>query len=161
MVDTVISDAQTPTEFVEARQLIEEYAASIGLNLSFQDYASELESIREIYSPPDGCILLARQNGKAVGCVALRLFTEGTCEMKRLYVKPRARGSGLGRKLATHVIQRARSIGYNRMLLDTLDSMDRARSLYRSLGFLEISPYYENPLGDTTYMALDLVKESV
>jgi ribosomal protein S18 acetylase RimI-like enzyme len=136
-----------------------EYAHSIGVDLSFQGFSAELEQLPMMYGPPSGCLLLARRSGEAVGCIGVRAYRARDCEMKRLYVRDGARGSGLGRALALHAIQAARTLGYRRMLLDTLESMDRARDLYRSLNFLEIEPYYETPLAGTRFMALLLTVE--
>ncbi len=155
-VNIVIANAQTPAEFLEARRLFEEYVEEIGLDLSFQNFASELEALPDVYGPPKGCLLLARRNGAIVGCVALRPFEKQICELKRMYVRPSARGQGVARELVRTLIGRAKEMGYNRMVLDTLASMLPARELYRSLGFGEVAPYYENPIEDVVYMKLDL-----
>ena len=128
----------------------------IGLDLSFQNFAPELEALPDVYGPPRGCLLLAGRNGAIVGCVALRPFESQICELKRMYVRPSARGHGVARELARTLIGRAKEMGYGRMVLDTLASMTPARELYRSLGFTETMPYYENPIDDVVYMELDL-----
>ena len=156
MTQTVIANARTPAEFLEARKLFEEYVEDIGLDLGFQNFAAELEALPGMYGPPKGCLLLARRNGAIVGCVALRPLEAQICELKRLYVRPSRRGQGIARELARTLIGRAKELGYKRMVLDTLASMTPARELYRSLGFSETEPYYENPIEDAVYMELDL-----
>ena len=156
MAEASISDAETEDEFLEARRLFEEYARALDIDLGFQNFARELEQLRVMYVPPRGCLLLARRGEAIVGCVALRPFEDDVCEMKRLYVRPAARGLELGRALAKSVIERARRAGYRRMVLDTLARLKPARSLYRSLGFREVAPYYENPIEGAVYMELDL-----
>jgi ribosomal protein S18 acetylase RimI-like enzyme len=134
-----------------------EYAASLGVDLSFQDFAGEMAAFDRIYAPPDGRVLVATNGeGDAVGCVAMRRLDGVTCEMKRLYVRPQARGSGLGRMLAKAIVAEARALGYQRMLLDTLPQMAEASALYRSLGFVDIAPYRYNPIPGTRFMELRL-----
>ena len=156
LTQTIITNAGTPAEFREARKLFEEYAEDVGLDLDFQNFARELEELARMYAPPVGCLLLASRLGLIAGCIGLRRFDREVCEMKRLYVQPSGRGQGVGRALVTAAIGRARQLGYRRMVLDTLASMKPARTLYRSLGFRETDPYYDNPIEDAVYMELNL-----
>lgn len=151
-----IFPAATEEHIVEVRQLFEEYAASLGVDLGFQDFERELAELPGEYAPPSGRLLLARVEGRMAGCVALRKFSHEVSEMKRLYIRPEFRGDGVGRKLAEAVIKAAREIGYTKMLLDTLPSMERAQALYRSLGFRETEPYRYNPVEGTHFMELTL-----
>jgi putative acetyltransferase len=157
-MDTLIavSDALTPDDVAAAATLFREYAASLGLDLGFQDFERELEGLPGDYAPPPGRLLLARVDGDLAGCVAVRAFAEGACEMKRLYVRDAYRGAGLGRTLALASVDAARAAGYSRMLLDTLPQMEAARGIYRSLGFREIAPYRFNPVPGTAFMEVDL-----
>jgi ribosomal protein S18 acetylase RimI-like enzyme len=142
----VIRPAQ-PDDLEAVRSFLSEYAASLQLDLSFQDFDSELADPLRFYE----LVLLAEG-----GCVALRRLDESTCEMKRLYVRPTARGSGLGRLLAEAVIAEARRRGYKRMLLDTLPTMAAAQALYRSLGFRKTESYRCNPVPGATFLELAL-----
>jgi len=141
------------------RGLFEQYAASLGFDLDFQDFESELNDLPGEYAPPAGRVLVAElpePHGKLAGCVALRPLSEDVCEMKRLYVVPRFRGATVGQGLARAVIREARQIGYRAMRLDTVASMKKANALYASLGFQRISPYRHNPLDDAEFFELNL-----
>lgn len=149
--------AQSAEEIDRARELFEEYAAGLGIDLCFQSFEKELAELPGKYVPPGGRLLIAIDEHQAAGCVALRKIADGVCEMKRLYVRPGFRGSGLGHTLAEAIILAAREIGYQRMRLDTLPGkMDRAIAMYRSLGFKEIGPYYDNPVKGALFMELEL-----
>jgi putative acetyltransferase len=143
-----IVEASTPAEFEGCRELFREYAASLGFDLSFQDFEAELADPAAFYA------LLLLAPGR--GCVALRDLGGGVCEMKRLYVRSEARADGLGRRLAEAVIDGATRRGYRRMRLDTVPSMAAAQRLYERLGFREIEPYRFNPIPGTRYLELDL-----
>ena len=143
-------------QIVTARELFKEYEASLGIELTFQGFAQEVAALPGAYAPPAGRLLLATGGAEPAGCVALRPLGGGICEMKRLYVRPPARGARLGRRLAETVIREARDIGYARMRLDTLPSMKEAFALYQRLGFHEIAPYYETPIVGTRFMELPL-----
>jgi ribosomal protein S18 acetylase RimI-like enzyme len=148
--------ALNTTDFAVARRLFEEYAAQIGVDLCFQGFGAELEALPSMYGPPTGCLLLVRQGDDAVACGGLRRLRDGVCEMKRLYVQPRARGASLGRRMVLALISQARALGYARMVLDTLPAMTGAQALYRSLGFRETAPYYLNPDPGALYFELTL-----
>lgn len=146
--------ADSDDHFGKAHALFEEYAALLGIDLSFQRFDEELSNLATVYSPPNGSLLLAFYQDQTSGCVALRKLEEGICEMKRLYVKPQFRNLRIGNALAKGIIDEARRLGYNRMRLDTLPSMARAQALYKSLGFHEIAPYRFNPVDGTVFMEL-------
>ena len=149
--------AQSPEEIESARALFREYAAGLNIDLCFQNFDQEVNGLPGNYAPPSGRLLLAKQGGQVAGCIALRSLGDGACEMKRLYVRPEFRGQGLGKKLVTTLLDAARAIGYQRMLLDTLPGkMDEAIALYRSFGFREIAPYYHNPVEGALFMELEL-----
>ena len=153
-----IHAAESEADVGAARELFREYQRWLGLDLGFQGFAEELANLPGAYAPPKGRLLLASQeeDGVVLGCVALRPWGDGDGEMKRLYVRPRAHGQGLGRKLAEAVITEAKAIGFRRLLLDTLPSMSSAQRLYESLGFVDIAPYRVNPVPGTRFLALDL-----
>jgi putative acetyltransferase len=138
------------------RRLFEEYAATLGFHLDFQDFDEELATLPGAYARPEGTIIVAFSEAEAAGCVALRKIGEGVCEMKRFYVRPAYRGLGFGRALAEAVIEHARRAGYELMRLDTIDTMIEANALYRSLGFEPCEPYRYNPRAGAIYMELRL-----
>ena len=140
----------------EARRLFEEYAASLGFDLGFQDFDRELRELPGEYASPRGALLLARTSDGTIGCVAVRPLATDVCEMKRLYVRPGRRGAGAGRALAEAAVRVARERGYARMRLDTVPSMEAARALYADLGFREIAPYRHNPIAGTAFLELEL-----
>ena len=152
----IICQAALPEELALARALFEEYAAWLGIDLSFQGFAAELAGLPGPYAPPQGRLLLALQDGLALGCVALRPQEEGVCEMKRLYVRPPFRGQGVARQLVDRLVHEARLTGYQRMRLDTLPGMRAAIRLYEALGFVRCPAYYATPLPDTIFMELQL-----
>lgn len=151
-----ISLATTTKDLAAVRQLFEEYAASLGVDLGYQGFAKELRELPGVYGLPRGRLLLAIVEGAATGCVALRPRDDRTCEMKRLYVRPRRQGFGLGRTLAERVIAEAQAIGYSTMLLDTLPNMHGALRLYESLGFIRRAPYFQSPIEGNVFMELQL-----
>ena len=154
---TYIAQAQSAEDIAHARELFREYEAWLEVDLCFQSFEKELAELPGKYSPPDGRLLLALDNEKVAGCAALRKIGDGICEIKRLFLRPDFRGRGLGRKLAEAIISEAKQIGYERMRLDTLPpKMNDAIALYRSLGFEEIEPYYDNPVPGAKFMELDL-----
>ncbi len=134
------------------RELFSEYGRSLGIDLSFQDFDQELATLPGKYTPPDGAVIIALQGAVACGCVALRRIDQATCEMKRLYVRPDARGLGIGAELVRLIVDRAKSRGYRAMRLDTLPSMKSAIALYASFGFREIPAYTFNPIHGAVYM---------
>ncbi len=144
----------------ETARIFREYAASIEVDLCFQDFDAELAALPGDYSPPRGQLLLAMVEGVVAGCGALRPVPDSdypnACEMKRLYVRPAFRGFGIGRLLVQALIDEATRAGYSTVLLDTLDDMEAARGLYSSFGFVEIPPYYFNPIAGAHYLKAEL-----
>jgi ribosomal protein S18 acetylase RimI-like enzyme len=139
-------------------RLFNAYASSLGVDLAYQDFATELATLPGKYTPPAGELLLARRSdGEPLGCVALRpMQPHGCCEMKRLYVTPQSRGLGLGSALVDAVIGEAVRIGYREMRLDSLPTMTEAMALYRKIGFVPIEPYYDTPIIGTVFLARPL-----
>jgi ribosomal protein S18 acetylase RimI-like enzyme len=152
-----MTQASSPAQIAQVRELFLEYAKSLGFSLCFQSFDQELAGLPGDYFPPDGRLLIAEYEGEVAGCVALHKLEPGICEMKRLYLRPAFRGKGLGRRLAETILNEARSIGYQRLRLDTVERVMRdAVGLYRALGFREIAPYRANPMEGTLYMELVL-----
>lgn len=152
-----IFQATTDEHIEAARTLFEEYAASLGFSLCFQNFDQELKNLPGDYTPPDGRLLLAVENDDLAGCIALRKLSDGVCEMKRLFVRPAYRATGLGRTLVESLIDEARKLGYTQMRLDTIPGkMDKAIALYQSIGFVEIGPYCQNPVEGAKFMELKL-----
>jgi putative acetyltransferase len=146
----------SPGEWLRARRLVEEYAASLERDLSFQDLSHELDHLESEYAPPEGAFFVALDGDVALGCGGLRCHTPGVGEVKRLYVAPAARGRGVGRLLAQAVVDAGRQLGYARLLLDTWPSMTEAQALYASLGFVPTDAYRFNPVPGTVYLQLSL-----
>lgn len=151
-----IGPASTAAEIAAVAQLFRDYAASLPVDLAFQDFAAELAALPGKYAPPTGALLLAQDDAaQALACGAVRPLgaeSSGRCEMKRLYVAPRGRGLGLGRAMAEAICTEAARLGYREICLDTLPSMAEARALYARLGFTEIAPYYDTPVAGTLFL---------
>jgi GNAT superfamily N-acetyltransferase len=150
----------SPDDLADAVRIFREYAASLEVDLCFQNFEAELASLPGEYAAPGGQLLIAYVDGRLAGCGAFRPLADAdyanACEMKRLYVRDNCRGVGLGRLLAQALLDEARRSGYSAMLLDTLDDMESARELYASLGFVEIPPYYFNPIAGAHYLKAEL-----
>ena len=148
--------AATPHEWDEARRLVREYAASLNVDLSFQNFETELQHFSTEYAAPRGAFILAEEADQYLACIGLRPFSEESGEIKRLYVAPAARGRGLGRLLTERIIAAARAMGYRSLLLDTLPFMKDAQALYLSLGFKPTTAYRYNPIEGSAFLRLDL-----
>ena len=148
--------AMIPVDLIAVGSLFQEYADSLDFELDFQDFREELATLPGKYAPPLGAILVAKEDGETVGCVAVRPLGEEICEMKRLYVKPLHRGKRIGRDLALAIIDEAKRLGYKAMRLDTVVEMREASALYRALGFQPIDAYCYNPLPGAMYFELKL-----
>ncbi len=156
--------ADSAEELSSIRDLFLEYQAYLGIDLCFQGFAQELDTLPGDYAEPAGVLMLATIDGMPAGCCAFRPLVSSdhlnACEMKRLFVRPAFRGFGLGRLLVEQVMARASLAGYSNMLLDTLSDMEAARALYQEVGFVEVAPYYHNPLPGAHYLMADLVTGS-
>ena len=156
-MEFTIAQADSSARIAHSRELFQEYAQSLGFSLCFQNFDKELAGLPGDYAPPEGRLLLAEYDGQFAGCVALHKLDPGTCEMKRLYLRPQFRGKGLGRALADRIIADARQIRYHRMRLDTVEPvMKDAVAMYRKLGFKQVAPYRPNPIAGAMYMELEL-----
>ena len=160
MAHTEIISPDSPDLLAQVALIFNEYAQSLSIDLGFQGFAQELATLPGDYAAPRGALLLAMVDGVVAGCCALRPLDASdyanASEMKRLYVRNAFRGFGLGRELAPRTLDLARQAGYSHVLLDTLDEMESARSLYLDLGFVEIPPYYHNPIAGAHYLKVDL-----
>jgi ribosomal protein S18 acetylase RimI-like enzyme len=150
-------EALVPEEIPTVRELFNEYAAWLGIDLCFQGFTEELASLPGRYARPAGGLWLAVEGQQVAGCIALRPLGEGRCELKRLYVRPAFRGRGVGRLLVERALVVASEVGHRFVCLDTLPSMAAAIALYRSLGFREIRPYYDNPVAGAVFLGRELV----
>lgn len=147
-----ILEATSATDIAAVKELFQDYAAFLNVNLCFQDFDREMETFPDFYL----LLLLARVDGAAAAAIGLKDLGGGVCEMKRLYARPAYQGLGLGRRLCDELISKARQRGFQKMRLDTLPRLEKAISLYRKYGFIEIDKYYDNPEGDVIYMELAL-----
>lgn len=156
----MILTPQQAAEFDAVREIFREYAASLTIDLCFQGFEQELATLPGDYAAPRGALLLALVDGQVAGCCALRPLDNtdypNACEMKRLYVRPAFRGLGLGRQLAQTILDAAQLYAYDHVLLDTLNEMEAARTLYEDLGFVEVPPYYHNPIAGAHYLMASL-----
>ena len=151
-----IVEANTKTLIAQVKELFLKYSESLGFDLSFQNFDAELDKFPVQYTPPTGSLFLALSQNLPIGCVGVRYFEDGICEMKRLFVTPSFRGKRVGRLLAEAAVEAGKNLGYERMRLDTLPTMEKANHLYRSLGFVEIEPYRYNPIEGARYLELNL-----
>jgi ribosomal protein S18 acetylase RimI-like enzyme len=158
MID--IRPAVFPTDRDAVCALFREYAEGLGIDLSFQRFDEEVEALPGAYEPPRGRLLIALRDEAIVGCVALRPLDDERCEMKRLYLRPGARGTGLGRRLVEAICAEARASGYRTIVLDTLPTLAAAQAVYRALGFVATAPYVFNPVAGAQYLALDLTSSA-
>lgn len=157
-LEPVIEYKKIPDQemLVHIKQLFIEYVQSLNVDLAFQDFETELNTLPGKYAPTEGTLILALVDKKAAGCIALRKITDDVCEMKRLYVRDNYRKMGIGRRLIDMVIEKAKELDYHYIRLDTLPTMKKAQELYSALGFYDIEPYVYNPIAGTRFMELKL-----
>lgn len=160
-MDNVIEYRQITAQYTqgmieETKLLFIEYSQSLGVDLDFQNFETELNTLPGKYVPPSGALILALVDGRAAGCIALRKVDDDICEMKRLYVRNDYRGLGIGNKLISMIIEEASKLNYSYMRLDTLPTMKKAQELYRSYGFYDIEPYVYNPIIGTKFLEINL-----
>jgi ribosomal protein S18 acetylase RimI-like enzyme len=153
-----IETARFPEQLETVRAIFREYAQSLGIDLGFQNFDSELADLPGKFAAPRGRVLLAYDDDALIGCVAVRPLDDTICEMKRLYVRPAGRGLQAGKQLATLICAVARDAGYRRIRLDTLPTMHAALGLYASLGFEPIAPYVFNPIDGAIFLECDLTR---
>lgn len=153
---TTIRHARFPEDAAEVLGIWREFVASPSVSLDYQGYEAEFADLPGKYAPPDGRLILAEGDGEVHGCIALRKVSGDICEMKRLYVRPRARGLGIGLHLVTRLIEEAREAGYAEMRLDVLAEFAQAKVLYRRVGFVSAAPVSFNPLPGTAFLGLKL-----
>lgn len=156
MVSARLTVVDSPAAFAALAALIRDYVASLGFPLTFQDVERELSDLPSQYGPPSGRAFLVRVDTRIAGGIAVRRFDDGSAELKRMYVRPEFRGLGLGRRLAEAAVEAAAELGYRRILLDTLASMETAVAIYRTLGFQTIGAYRDNPLAGAIFMERSL-----
>ena len=151
-----LQEVKSTEEYNIAAQLFKEYATQLKVDLSFQNFEQELLDIKIQYARPKGIIYLAYDKDEPVGCFGIRAFENDTCELKRMYLKAEMRGKGVGKLLLEKSIAAGKELGYLRMRLDTLPSMQSAIGLYQKMGFYEIEPYRFNPIEGTKYFEIKL-----
>lgn len=149
--------AQTSEDFQIAKALFEEYAAALNVDLCFQGFDEELKTIHVQYNLPKGCLILVYEKEKVIGCAAIRVYKDQSCELKRMYLKPECRGKNIGKELLQFMFSKAKELGYSKMLLDTLPQMQTALHLYKQFGFVQIESYRFNPVEGTVYMEKQLI----
>lgn len=159
-VDIALRVAESPADIEAVRALFLDYQAHLGIDLCFQGFAEELRTLPGDYAEPGGLLLLATVDGAPAGCCAFRPLVNSdhlnACEMKRLFVRRAFRGLGLGRSLVDQTLLLAHQAGFGAVLLDTLSDMEAARALYQDCGFVEVAPYYHNPLPGAHYLKVEL-----
>lgn len=153
---TEIHHARFPRDLDAVKDIFREYVGSATVSLEFQDYEAEFAALPDKYAAPQGRLLLAWRGERLVGCAALRQVDATTCEMKRVYVRPEARGEQLGRRLVERILDEARAAGYARICLDVLPEFTAAQQIYAALGFTDAPPVTFNPVPGTRFLALDL-----
>lgn len=140
-----VSPARTAIELTSAAALLRAYAKALPVDLAPQGFSQELKSLPGPYAPPGGELLLAKRGDHVLGCIALKALEPGVAEIKRLFVRPQARGTGIAKALVEAAIATAQKLGYGEIKLDTLPEMTAAIALYKSFGFVPIPPYGSHP----------------
>ncbi len=153
---TIVQITENGEALDAAIQLFKDYAAELNADLCFQSFDAELTDPLKKYGPPSGALFLAYYNQLPVGCIALQPLSDGSCEMKHLYVQPTHRKHKIAEALVQQLLTTAKSLGYNTMKLDTLDRLQPAIHLYKKFGFTETTAYYANPLPEVVYMEKQL-----